>query len=428
MGFFSSPTFGLVSCTPFLKLYSKALVLLMVIMPLLLVCRGESRALVKEWSMANEEHLEILKKGVAVWNQWRKDNSEIIPNLKGANLNKASLARANLSKADLTKANLAGANFFTAVLSEAILYKAELSKAIFAGAVLRKANLGSSSLVKADFGLANLSAADLSWAYLMEANLIDANLRQANLSHADLDGADLSKADLTKANLAGAYLDGTVFRGTTTWSTLFLDVDLRKTKGIAEVDHKGPSTLGIDTIYRSGGNIPESFLIGCGVPDDFITYMRSLTGKAIEYYSAFISYCSQDEGFARRLHVDLQDYGVRCWFAPENLKIGEKIRDGIDESIRIHDKLLLILSKHSLASDWVEHEVETAFAKEREQGRTVLFPIRLDNAVMDSKTGWAAHIRRTRNIGNFTEWRNYERYQKALARLLRDLKAENAQN
>jgi hypothetical protein len=40
---------------------------------------------------------------------------------------------------------------------------------------------------------------------------------------------------------------------------------------------------------------------------------------------------------------------------------------------------------------------------------------------------WAADIRRTRHIGDFTNWKNHDAYQKAFARLLEDLKAENAE-
>ena len=71
--------------------------------------------------------------------------------------------------------------------------------------------------------------------------------------------------------------------------------------------------------------------------------------------------------------------GVRCWYAPEDMKIGDKIRARIDDSIRMYDKLLIILSRYSIASDWAEKEVETAFEKERQQNKTVLFPIRLDD-------------------------------------------------
>ena len=87
------------------------------------------------------------------------------------------------------------------------------------------------------------------------------------------------------------------------------------------------------------------------------------------------------------------------------MKIGEKIRPGIDEAIRLHDKLLLILSEQSIQSAWVEKEVETAFERENRDKHTVLFPIRLDEAVMQTKAAWAADIRRTRNIGDFREWK-----------------------
>ena len=164
---------------------------------------------------------------------------------------------------------------------------------------------------------------------------------------------------------------------------------------------------------------------GCGLPEALIQFLPSLLNQPIQFYSCFISYSTKDQEFAQRLHADLQAKGVRCWFAPEDLKIGEKIRVTIDETIRVYDKLLLVLSEHSVQSDWVEKEVETALEKEREQKRTMLFPIHLDDAVMEIKTGWPADIRRTRHIGDFTDWKNHDAYQKAFERLLRDLKASD---
>jgi hypothetical protein len=115
---------------------------------------------------------------------------------------------------------------------------------------------------------------------------------------------------------------------------------------------------------------------------------------------------------------------VRCWYAAEDLEIGEKIRVGIDKSIRVHDKLLLILSKNSIESEWVEKEVETAMERERQQRRAILFPIRLDDAVQKIEVGWAADVRRSRNVGDFRRWKSRDAYSKAFERLLRDLKAE----
>jgi hypothetical protein len=166
------------------------------------------------------------------------------------------------------------------------------------------------------------------------------------------------------------------------------------------------------------------FLRGCGVPEEFISYARSLNTKPVDFYSCFISYSSKDQEFAQKLYVDLQNNGVRCWYAPEDLKIGAEVRVGIDESILEHDKLLLVLSETLVKSRWVQQEVETALAKEREQCRTVLFPIRLDDAVMQINTGRPAYLKNTRNIGDFTRWKDHDSYQKAFERLLRDLKSE----
>ena len=139
-------------------------------------------------------------------------------------------------------------------------------------------------------------------------------------------------------------------------------------------------------------------------------------------YSCFISYSSSDQAFAEKLCRDLRSKGISCWFAPEDMKIGDRIRPRIDESIRAHDRLLLVLSGNSIASHWVEQEVETALAREREGEGAVLFPIRLDDAVMRAQTGWVALVRNTRHIGDFRSWEDRSSYERALNRLLRDLK------
>jgi len=118
----------------------------------------------------------------------------------------------------------------------------------------------------------------------------------------------------------------------------------------------------------SSGKISEIFLRGAGVPDVLIEYLLSLTNQPIRYYSCFISYSSKDETFAQRLHADLQEKGVRCWFAPEDMKIGDKVRSTIDQSIRVHDKLLVILSENSMPSNWVEDEGILPLRKKRNVG------------------------------------------------------------
>jgi TIR domain len=129
------------------------------------------------------------------------------------------------------------------------------------------------------------------------------------------------------------------------------------------------------------------------------------------------------KGFAAKLYHDLRGKGVRCWFAPEDLKTGDLFRQSIHESILRNDKLLPVLSEHSVNSAWVQDEVEAALEREHREGRTVLLPIRIDNVVMQTDKAWAASIRRTRHIGDFSNL-TLPSYQAAFHRLLRDLKAE----
>jgi len=374
--------------------------------------------------MANEEHLTRLLQGVAAWNQWRGANRDIKPALTGANLRKVNLRKADLRTADLRTAdlhtaNLNRANLDRANLGGALLIRANLAGASLAGAHLHGVRLDGANLAGTCLAEANLNAAVLTRAHLRGADLRGADLHKADLHKADLHGVDLGVADLSRADLSAAD-----FAEASIWGTIFADVNLSTTQGLESLRHRGPSTIGIDTLYRSEGNIPEAFLRGAGVPDDMITYSKSLVGQPFQYHSCFISYSSRDEALAQRLHADLQDKGVRCWFAPEDLKIGDEFRSRIDESIQVYDRLLLILSEHSVKSRWVQKEVETAFEKEGKENRIVLFPIRIDEAVMQSAVGWAADIRRQQHIGDFRQWKDHDAYQHAFQRLLRGLKAD----
>ncbi|MGB8980357.1 MAG: toll/interleukin-1 receptor domain-containing protein [Anaerolineales bacterium] len=314
--------------------------------------------------MANKEQLEILKQGVDVWNQWRQDH----PNIK-----------IDLSGADLVAADLNGAD-------------------------LRAANLSRADLRRADLG-------------------------RADLRNAILWGVNFTRADLRQANLMDSVM-GHAFFG---------DCDLGSSRGLEKIHHWTSSTVGTDAISKSKGRIPIRFLRGCGLSDveiefaklaapgldtDQVTQIvyeihRLYCNQPIQFYSCFISYNSRDQAFAQRLHDDLQNNGVRCWFAPEDMKIGDELRKAVGKEIRVRDKLLIILSENSIRSEWVGDEVEKALAEEREQGALKLFPIRLDDAVFETKDDWAEKIRLRRHIGDFSS-----DYDKAFQKLLRDLKPQ----
>jgi hypothetical protein len=321
--------------------------------------------------MAKDEHVAELRFFlldqpmcfVERWNAWRKSHPAVRPDLSGVDLSYQLLANGDFRDVDLSEANLEGA-----------------------------------TLLDADFSGANLSYADLRFANAEGARFSRAYLAFTNFGDARLDNADFSEASLT--------------------GTYFLFNDLSSVRGLELARYLGHSSVTLDTIYRSAGQLPRSFLRGVGLPENFIEFVASLNPQEVVYRSCFLSYSSKDETFARRLHADLEQKGVRCWYAPKDLSIGAKTRPTLDEQIRLHDKLLLILSTDSVRSQWVEHEVESALDREVTEGRVILFPIRLDNEVMAINSGWPALVRRTRNIGDFCRWKNYDSYQEAFDKLL----------
>jgi uncharacterized protein YjbI with pentapeptide repeats len=362
--------------------------------------------------MADEKQLEILKQGVENWNQWRNNNNSF-----------------DLAGADLSGADLRGAIFVNGDLSETDFRGADLTDAVLSVVDLINADLRGATLSGTHFTAVNLSGADLT-----EANLVGADLDEVNLTGAHLRGAALWKADLWRVNLTGTDLtESRIGRTTFSYS------DLSSSLGLKRIRHSGPSTVGLNTIRKSEGKIPIEFLQGCGLSDLDIAYAKLATSgldpeqvahityeihqlycdQPIKFYSCFISYNSKDHKFAERLHDDLQNNGVRCWFAPEDLKIGDEFRRTIGKEIRLRDKLLIILSRNSIRSEWVGDEVEKALAEEKEQGTFKLFPIRLDDAVLKAKDDWAEKIRLRRHIGDFSK-----DYATAFNRLLRDLKPQ----
>jgi TIR domain/Pentapeptide repeats (8 copies) len=363
--------------------------------------------------MDRDEAIKLLRgrrSGIAVWNE-RRRQGERAPRLNAAQLFKAYLAFADLSDADLRETNLAGAR-----LQDANLAGANLSGANLCGAILHRAKL---------------LGANLSGVNLCRADLTYADLYAAQLPAADLSKVDFSRARLYSANLADADLSKAICR-----NTEFVNVDLSNVTGLDSVFHYGPSSIGIDTLYRSKGKIPEVFLRGCGVSDELICYLPSLIGSMspIQFHSCFISHSTKDRAFADRLHSRMLQEKLRVWYAPKDMRGGRKSIEQIDQAIHFHDKLLLVFSAHSMASDWVMHEITRAIEREKKEKRHVLFPIGLSPwkqikawTAFDPDPGKdVAKVVREYHLPDFSNWIDHERFEAAFTRLLAELKPEKS--
>ena len=79
--------------------------------------------------MADTVHLNKLRGDLNDWNEWRKNNPQIKPDLRSAPLQGADLINADLSGANLSGAQLNKAELYMVNFNEANLAFADLTKA-----------------------------------------------------------------------------------------------------------------------------------------------------------------------------------------------------------------------------------------------------------------------------------------------------------
>ena len=162
-----------------------------------------------------------------------------------------------------------------------------------------------------------------------------------------------------------------------------------------------------------------------GVPERYLEVFRGSIGKAVEFYSCFISYAHGDKSFARRVHDQLQAGGIRCWLDEKELKIGQEILPGVLGAIRLHDRVILCCSEASLRSDWVQTELEEALEKEQDQGRKILLPLDLDGFLFDGWKGPLAVKLRKRLAADFTGWEtDNAKFEEQFERVVQALRAD----
>jgi hypothetical protein len=128
--------------------------------------------------MANQDHVNKLKEGVHVWNQWRKDNPNVEPNLKGE-----TIPSLNMS-ADINH--------------ELLAMGLQSGKALKDPQTALDAK---NNYIGYDFKGADLRLTDFS----------GSNLQGAEFQEARLQGAKFQGADLTEANFCGAKVSGVEF-------------------------------------------------------------------------------------------------------------------------------------------------------------------------------------------------------------------------
>ncbi|MEX2491251.1 MAG: toll/interleukin-1 receptor domain-containing protein [Nitrospirales bacterium] len=306
-------------------------------------------------------------------------------------------------------------------LSEVHLGSADLTEASLTNVNMQKTNAVGVECYGAIFTNSNLEGTNFSWSKMRKVVLDGTNLKEATFQHTELPYASFRGANLTGVEFGRSVMTGVNLSGAT---------------GLDSIKFSEPNAIDLETI-RLSGELPLTFLRGCGLPEPFITYLPSLNTAAqsnpLLFYDCFISYAEVDDLFSERLYNDLQGASVRCWRWKEDATIGRPLMKEIDGAIQIYDKLIVICSEASLKSPAVNREIERALQKEDEhmrQGKDpdVLVPIRLDNYIFDK---WEHHRKAdviTKMIGDFQKWKDPVHYKTAFKQFLEDLRSPRSGN
>lgn len=327
--------------------------------------------------MAAERLVRLLRKGPEAWATWRQaDENRYYNSVKTKrdgtfyfpdheiDLTSADLRCLKLRGVDLSLTNLRNVDFRGATLDDIDFSHSDLRGARFAAAKLDSPKFIETDLAGADFTRASVENAEFADADLTGARFKSANIEVSRFGGSILKGVDFTGAYIGAVEFSPRDFSDAILKAELD-SCVFLDTDLSQVKGLAYARHGGPSTIGIDTFYRSKGRVPKRFLLNAGVPVSFVQHTRSLLKGIAGYYSCFISHSSKDKRFCDLLVSRLRRRGIPLWYFPENAKWGRGVWKEIDPVIHMCDKLILVCSMNSLRSGPVLREIERALQREQ---------------------------------------------------------------
>ncbi len=397
--------------------------------------------------MSNPNHVAVAKGGTHSIARWRERHFRRRERLdlsgaylSGARLPSVDLAYDDLSGADLTSAdlrrsNLTGANLRGAHLSRSQMAWSQLQHANMQGVSLGRADLTGSCLREASLKGADLSYAELPFADLREADLSGADLSEANLAMADLTGASLSGAklhgtildvanltgvDLRRATLVRPLLGRSLFCRARFEMTLFADCDLSQALELESALHVGPSIIGLDTLARSRGLIPEHFLRRAGVPESLIGVQTQLAAAEDRSCRTLLIASIKDSGLSERLMADLWRVGLPTWQLmvddeEELLGDGELTQE---QRLTLFDNRVLLCSEDSLASPrgWRIFELAAQNKGSEVASQPAVIPLNLDNQLLVRNDHLCARLQENAVI-DFRGWDAQDTYNKGLKAL-----------
>ena len=407
--------------------------------------------------MADIELVQIVKRGRDAVAAWRTENPNRAMDLNECYMSHSRIPMVDLRGADMRNGDFMGAmirrgNLSSSYLNDAHFYRADLreadlSRSLAPGANLRGADLRSANLSGINMDRATLSEANLSGADLTNANLDRANLDRANLTGANLAGASLNGANLSRTNLSGATLNeadfyeailndvganAADFHHCIIGYTVFQNCALNAAVGLDSIRHDAPSTIGLDTLLRSGGALPQSFFLGSGLPAFVGGFQDAASGHDISTVEVHIACADADIAFARQLENSLRDNGIRSWVFAAGFRgnplVDRRATSGeeeIERWVRHYDRLIVVCSAAGLDSETVRNDITAAQEAQRSNDRWTLFLADADGIMTAGRNRAARLLAEEHRVFALSgQPDSNDEYQAALADLVANLRNE----
>ena len=339
--------------------------------------------------------------------------------LTGSDLRQADLSGANLQGAHLWRSNLSRANFNEAFMAGCTLGRTNLSNSVMQSVDLKGANIAFSNLSYVDLERADLSGTDLSQTDLSWANLSGANLRNSRLVGANLDMADLSGADLQGAVIINAKMSNTSLIRAICGLTTIANCDLTGVIGLGEIQHVGPSMIGLDTISRSKGEVDSRFLEGAGVPRLLIAAQDSLRNSGITYKRVLLVGSVDDGEFADRIKSGLEEAQVPSWIISaddeDSLTSGST---NLDSAV-YYDRVILLCTASSLENPLTSRNFSSLVSNPGPTVRDSIITVAADDVFYQREDRLCTGLREGKVV-DFRGSHDDGRFKQALSALIRE--------
>ena len=110
-----------------------------------------------------------------------------------------------------------------------------------------------------------------------------------------------------------------------------------------------------------------------------ISYMSEIDASRPSRARVFLSYAHADQETARYIANALKHSGVSAWFDEWELATDDSIARHIENAAAASDFVLVLLSRASVASQWIRHEWNSALSKELNDRAIKVLPILIED-------------------------------------------------